>query len=172
MARYPTGFIADLKMQADIVRVIQEVVPLKKAGTSYKGLCPFHNEKTPSFHVHPDKGFFHCFGCSTGGDVLKFVELYEKLSFPEAVKSLAQRFGLQLPETDDAEHDHAAETEREALLKVHELAAAYFRDQLAAPTGGGARAYLEQRGIQPETIDALCLARRGNRWNCSGRVAL
>ena len=157
MARYPTGFIADLKMQADIVRVIQEVVPLKKAGTSYKGLCPFHNEKTPSFHVHPDKGFFHCFGCSTGGDVLKFVELYEKLSFPEAVKSLAQRFGLQLPETDDAEHDHAAETEREALLKVHELAAAYFRDQLAAPTGGGARAYLEQRGIQPETIDALCL---------------
>ena len=155
MARYPSGFIADLKMQADIVRVIQDVVPLRKAGSSYKGLCPFHNEKTPSFHVHPDKGFFHCFGCSTGGDVLKFIELYEKLSFPEAVKALAQRVGVQLPETDDHEHDRAAEAEREALVKVHELAAAYFREQLAAPSGAGARAYLEQRGIAPDTTDRL-----------------
>ncbi|MXZ73179.1 MAG: DNA primase [Acidobacteria bacterium] len=157
MARYPSGFIADLKMQADIVRVIQEVVPLRKAGNSYKGLCPFHNEKTPSFHVNPDKGFFHCFGCSTGGDVLKFIELYEKLSFPEAVKALAQRVGVQLPETDDPERDRAAEAEREALVKVHELAAAYFREQLAAPSGAGARAYLEQRGIAPETTDRLGL---------------
>ncbi|MXY23571.1 MAG: DNA primase [Acidobacteria bacterium] len=157
MARYPSGFIADLKMQADIVRVIQDVVPLRKAGNSYKGLCPFHNEKTPSFHVNPDKGFFHCFGCSTGGDVLKFIELYEKLSFPEAVKALAQRVGVQLPETDDPERDRAAEAEREALVKVHELAAAYFREQLAAPSGAGARAYLEQRGIAPDTTDRLGL---------------
>ena len=157
MARYLSGFIADLKVQADIVRVIQEVVPLRKAGNSYKGLCPFHNEKTPSFHVNPEKGFFHCFGCSTGGDVLKFIELNEKLSFPEAVKSLAQRFGVQLPEGGDPEQDRAAEAEREALLKVHELAAAYFREQLAAPSGAGARAYLEQRGIAPETTDTLGL---------------
>ena len=157
MARYPSGFIADLKMQADIVRVIQEVVPLRKAGNSYKGLCPFHNEKTPSFHVHPDKGFFYCFGCSTGGDVIKFIELYEKLSFSEAVKSLAQRFGVQLPETDDPERDRTAEAEREALVKVHELAAEYFREQLAAASGAGARAYLEQRGIDPETTESLGL---------------
>ncbi len=157
MARYPSGFIADLKMQADIVRVIQEVVPLRKAGNSYKGLCPFHSEKTPSFHVHPDKGFFYCFGCSTGGDVLKFIELYEKLSFPEAVAALAQRVGVQLPETEDPERDRTAEAEREALVKVHELAAEYFREQLAAASGAGARTYLEQRGIDPETTGSLGL---------------
>ena len=157
MARFPPGFIEDLKTQADIVRVIQAVVPLKKAGSTYKGLCPFHNEKTPSFHVNPDKGFFHCFGCSTGGDVVKFIELYEKLSFPEAVRSLAQRFGVQVPESDDPGRDRAADAEREALLKIHELAATYFRDQLAAPSGAAARAYLDGRGILPETIDALGL---------------
>lgn len=157
MARFPPGFIEDLKTQADIVRVIQAVVPLKKAGSTYKGLCPFHNEKTPSFHVNPDKGFFYCFGCSTGGDVVKFIELYEKLSFPEAVHSLAQRFGVQVPESDDPGRDRAADAEREALLKIHELAATYFRDQLAAPSGAAARAYLDGRGILPETIDALGL---------------
>ena len=157
MARFPPGFIEDLKMQADIVQVIQEVVPLKKAGSTYKGLCPFHTEKTPSFSVNQDKGFFHCFGCSTGGDVLKFIELYEKLSFPEAVRSLAQRFGVQVPESDDPGRDRAADAEREALLKVHELAAAYFRDQLASSTGAAARAYVDGRGLRPETIDALGL---------------
>ena len=157
MARFPPGFIEDLKTQADIVQVIQAVVPLKKAGSTYKGLCPFHTEKTPSFHVNPDKGFFHCFGCSTGGDVLKFIELYEKLSFPEAVRSLAQRFGVQVPESDDPGRDRAADAEREALLKVHELAAEYFRHQLAAPSGAAARAYLDRRGILPGTIDALGL---------------
>ncbi len=157
MARFPPGFIEDLKTQADIVHVIQAVVPLKKAGSTYKGLCPFHTEKTPSFHVNPEKGFFHCFGCSTGGDVLKFIELYEKLSFPEAVRSLAQRFGVQVPESDDPGRDSAADAEREALLKVHEVAAAYFRDQLAAPSGATARAYLDGRGIRPDTIDTLGL---------------
>ena len=157
MARFPPGFIEDLKMQADIVQVIQEVVPLKKAGSTYKGLCPFHTEKTPSFSVNQDKGFFHCFGCSTGGDVLKFIELYEKLSFPEAVRSLAQRFGVQVPESDDPGRDRAADAEREALLKVHELAAAYFRDQLASSTGAAARAYVDGRGLRPEIIDALGL---------------
>ena len=124
MGRFPQGFIDDLKAHADIVQVVQDAVPLKKAGSSFKGLCPFHTEKTPSFNVNRDKGFFHCFGCATGGDVVKFVELYEKLSFPEAVRLLAQRFGLEVPATGDPEHDAAAEAEREALLKVHELATA------------------------------------------------
>ena len=75
MPRFPTNFVDDLKAQADILQVIHDVVPLKKSGGTYKGLCPFHKEKTPSFHVNPDKGFFHCFGCATGGDVVKFVEL-------------------------------------------------------------------------------------------------
>ena len=157
MARFPPGFIDDLKAQADIVQVIQEVVPLKQAGATFKGLCPFHQEKTPSFTVNRDKGFFHCFGCSTGGDVLKFVELHEKLSFPEAVQSLAQRLGLQVPESDDPERDRAAVVEREALLKVHELADAYFRGQLQAAGGAAARRYLEERDIRTDTTERLGL---------------
>ena len=93
-------FIDDLKHQADIVVVIQDYVSLKKTGANYKGLCPFHGEKTPSFHVNRDKGFFHCFGCGVGGDVIKFLELHEKVGFPDAVKQLAQRFGMTLPELE------------------------------------------------------------------------
>ena len=93
MGLFPQSFIDDLRLQANIVQVIQEYVPLKKAGSTYKGLCPFHGEKTPSFHVNRDKGFFHCFGCGVGGDVFKFLELHDKLAFPDAVKQLAQRFG-------------------------------------------------------------------------------
>ena len=143
VARFPPHFVEDLKAHADIVQVVQDTVPLKKAGGGYKGLCPFHTEKTPSFHVNRDKGFFHCFGCGTGGDVVKFVELQENLSFPEAVRQLAQRFGLQVPETDDPERDAAADARREALLKLHVLATEYFRDQLARPGGARARAHLE-----------------------------
>ena len=157
MGRFPPHFIDDLKTHADIVQVVQDVVPLKKAGSTYKGLCPFHNEKTPSFHVNQEKGFFHCFGCGTGGDVVKFVELQEKLAFPEAVRLLAQRFGLQVPDSGDPERDAAADARREALLKVHSLAAAFFQQQLGEPPGRGARANLDARGIRPETIERLGL---------------
>ena len=157
MARFPQGFVEDLKTQADIVQVVQDYVPLKKAGSSYKGLCPFHTEKTPSFHVNQDKGFFHCFGCGTGGDVVKFMELQEKISFPDAVRHLAQRFGLQVPESDNPERDAAAQARREALLKLHEVAAAYFCEQLDAPAGKSARAALAKREIRPETIQRLGL---------------
>ena len=92
----PQQFIDDLKQHADIVVVIQDYVSLKKTGATYKGLCPFHGEKTPSFHVNRDKGFFHCFGCGVGGDVFKFLELHEKVGFHDAVKQLAQRFGIAL----------------------------------------------------------------------------
>ena len=157
MGRFPPHFVEDLKAHADIVQVVQDTVPLKKAGSGYKGLCPFHTEKTPSFHVNLDKGFFHCFGCGTGGDVVKFVELQENLSFPEAVRQLAQRFGLQVPESDDSERDAAADARREALLKLHVLAAEYFRDQLARPGGARARTHLEARNIWPDTIEQLGL---------------
>ena len=79
MALFPQSFIDDLRLQADIVQVVQDYVPLRKSGATYKGLCPFHGEKTPSFHVNREKGFFHCFGCGVGGDVFKFVELHEKV---------------------------------------------------------------------------------------------
>ncbi len=160
MGLFPQTFLDDLKLQANILTVIQEYVPLKKAGTSYKGNCPFHNEKTPSFTVNPDKGFFHCFGCNRGGDVFKFLELQESLAFPDAVRLLAQKFGVALPELtpgdggDDARRDSAL---REGLLKAHEIAAAYFKEQLAAPAGGRARAQLAERGVTQKTIDELGL---------------
>src|SRR6202047_2999092 len=132
---FPQTFIEDLRLQAKIVQVVQDYVPLKRSGTNYRGACPFHSEKTPSFHVNPDKGFFHCFGCGVGGDVFKFLELHEKVGFQDAVRMLAQKFCVALPEPsegngDDARRDAAL---REELLKVHEVAVAYFRDQLAGP---------------------------------------
>ena len=156
MGLFPQLFIDDLKAQADIVQVVQDYVPLKKAGTSHKGLCPFHSEKTPSFHVHGDKGFFHCFGCGVGGDVLKFLELQEKLGFQDAVRQLAQRFGVQVPEPN-TELDAAAETEREAMLGVHDAAAEFFRSRLADAVGRPAREHLDARDVTPETTELLGL---------------
>ncbi|MBI2834097.1 MAG: DNA primase, partial [Acidobacteria bacterium] len=98
MGLFPQSFIDDLRTQADIVQVVQDYVPLKRAGASYKGLCPFHAEKTPSFHVNREKGFFHCFGCGAGGDVFKFLELHQKRGFLETVRLLAGRFGVTIPE--------------------------------------------------------------------------
>lgn len=159
MPLFPQQFIDDLRLQANIVTVVQEYVPLRRAGTTYKGLCPFHGEKTPSFHVNPDKGFFHCFGCGVGGDVYKFLELHEKVAFPDAVKMLAQKFGVSLPEMTDGDSDEARRDSalREALLKAHEIAAAYFREQLASPGGARARQQLKDRGVTPQTIEQLGL---------------
>ena len=156
MGLFPQSFIDDLKAQADIVQVVQDHVPLKKAGNSYKGLCPFHSEKTPSFHVHRDKGFFHCFGCGVGGDVLKFVELQEKLGFQDAVRQLAGRFSVQVPEPD-TERDAAADAEREAQLGVHEAAAEFFRSCLAETIGRTAREHLDARDVTRETTELLGL---------------
>ena len=156
MGLFPQLFIDDLKAQADIVQVVQDYVPLKKAGNSYKGLCPFHSEKTPSFHVHRDKGFFHCFGCGAGGDVLKFLELQEKLGFQDAVRQLAQRFGVEVPEPN-TERDAAAETEREAMLGAHEAATEFFRSRLADAVGRPAREHLDARDVTHETTELLGL---------------
>jgi len=107
---FPQQFIDDLRLHANIVQVVQEFVPLKRAGATFKGLCPFHAEKTPSFHVNPEKGFFHCFGCGVGGDVFKFLELHEKVGFQDAVKMLAQKFGMSLPEPAEGEAPPGAYT--------------------------------------------------------------
>ena len=156
MGLFPQAFIDDLKAQVDIVQVVQDYVPLKRAGSSFRGLCPFHSEKTPSFHVHADKGFFHCFGCDTGGDVLKFLELQEKLGFQDAVRHLAQRFGVPVPEPE-TEQDAAAEAEREALLTVHEAASEFFQERLGDPAGRQAREHLDGRGVTGETVARLGL---------------
>ncbi|MBM3771045.1 MAG: DNA primase [Acidimicrobiia bacterium] len=158
MGLYPQSFIDELRLQANILQVVQEYVPLRKAGTnSWKGLCPFHSEKTPSFHVVPDRQFFKCHGCGKGGDVFKFLELHERLTFTEAVRFLAQKFGVALPETtneDDSRRDAGA---RESLLKMHEVASAYFREQLEGPAGARARQLIADRGINPSTAQQLGL---------------
>jgi DNA primase len=152
VALFPQSFVDDLKAQTDIVSVIGDVTPLKKAGATWKGLCPFHQEKTPSFNVNPDKGFFKCFGCGVGGDVVKFVELYQKLTFPEAVRYLATRASMPVPEIERGPEDRAEAAEREALIKLHEDAAAFFVEQLATPAGARARRELAARELNETTI--------------------
>ena len=155
--KFPQSFIDEVRSAADIVTVIGDSVSLRKAGSKYKGLCPFHGEKTPSFSVDKEKGFFHCFGCGVGGDVFKYVELQEKVGFGEAVRVLANRFGIPIPEPESGggeQRESAAE--REALVKIHEAALAYFREHLASPAGARWREYLlKDRGLTQETIDQL-----------------
>ncbi len=158
MPKFPQSFIDEVRAVADIVAVIQDYVSLKKAGASYKGLCPFHAEKSPSFTVNRDKGFFHCFGCNVGGDVFKFVELQEKLGFQDTVRHVAGKFGIPVPEMERGEGQNESAAEREALLKMQEVAAAYFAEQLASPAGARHREYLQrERGLTPETVAALTL---------------
>ncbi|MGB2716925.1 MAG: DNA primase [Vicinamibacterales bacterium] len=155
MALFPASFIDDLKSHANIVQIVQERVPLRRSGATWKGLCPFHGEKTPSFHVNDDKGFFHCFGCGVGGDVIKFVELFDKVSFPEAVRSLAGRVGLPVPEPTDVKQDADSQRERDSLLKAHEIAADWFRQQLAGPAGAAARRQLADREVSEALSERL-----------------
>ena len=152
MALFPQSFLDDLKAQTNIVALIGDVVALKKAGATYKGLCPFHQERTPSFNVNGDKGFFKCFGCGAGGDAVKFVELHQKLTFPEAIRYLAQRAGLAVPEAPGGADEREAAAVRDALVKLHEDAAAFYREQLASPAGARARREIESRGLTAETI--------------------
>jgi DNA primase len=158
MPLFPASFVEDLKAHVDIVQVVGERVQLRKAGSaSWKGLCPFHGEKTPSFHVHSDKQIFKCFGCGESGDVFKFVQKLDTLTFPDVVRQLAARAGIPVPEPEDGKEDRESARERESLLKVHEVAAAWFREQLAAPTGAAGRRLLSERGMTAETIELLAM---------------
>ena len=153
MALFPQSFLDDLKAQTDIVvghrrRRAARRRPARRGRGSVRSI----RRRRPSFNVNKDKGFFKCFGCGAGGDVVKFVELQQKLSFPEAVRYLAQRAGIQVPEAQGGPEDRAAAAEREALVKLHEEAAAFFREQLASPAGARARRELESRALTAETI--------------------
>jgi DNA primase len=149
-----SDFAQSVKQQADIVRVVGEYITLKKAGAqNYSGLCPFHGEKTPSFSVHVTRQFYHCFGCGVSGDVFKFVQEIDKVSFPEAVKIVAQKCGIALPKREFSSPEEAAESRlRGRLLELHEQATVFFEDQLKSPEGARAREYLTGRGLKPETI--------------------
>jgi DNA primase len=150
----PGDFAYTLKQQADIVRVIGDYVKLKKAGAqNFSGLCPFHNEKTPSFSVHQTRQFFHCFGCGVSGDVFSFVQKIENITFPEAVRLVAQKLGVPMPKQHFDSPAEAREAKlRGALIELHEKACVFFEEQLRRPEGANAREYLKNRGLTDEAI--------------------
>jgi len=149
--------VEDVRAAADIVKIVGDYVQLRKAGANMMGLCPFHQEKTPSFAVHPAKQIFHCFGCGVGGDVFKFIMLVENLSFPEALERLADKVGVRLVETGHKGNDSKSH-ERTALYKIHEAAAKFYAAQLTGTSEGrAARAYLLDRGLKDEVIGRFLL---------------
>jgi DNA primase len=147
-------FKETLKQQADIVRIAGDYVKLRKAGAqNFSGLCPFHSEKTPSFSVHATRQFYHCFGCGASGDVFSFVQKIENISFPEAVRLIAQKLGVPMPQVAFSSPAEAKEAHlRGALLEVQECAAGFFQEYLRRPEGAHAREYLKGRGLDDETI--------------------
>ena len=151
------GFAQSVKQQADIVRIIGEYVRLSKGGAqSFKGLCPFHKEKTPSFNVQAAQQFFHCFGCGQSGDVFTFVQKMENVSFPEAVRAVAQKSGIPLPKREFSSPEEAqAARLRSRLLEIHDQACSYFEEQLKSPEAARAREYLTGRGVTADAITAF-----------------
>ena len=148
------SFAERVKQQADIVRVVGEYVRLKKSGQNFLGLCPFHQEKTPSFNVHPVKQIYHCFGCGVGGDVFKFVMELDKCTFPEAIRTVAEKCGIAIPKPRERSPEERRENQqRSALVEVHREAAAFFARQLhESAEGKVAYAYLEDRGLNREAM--------------------
>lgn len=159
-------FIDRLRSQSDIVSVISEYVPLKKRGKNYWGCCPFHHEKTPSFSVTPDKGFFYCFGCQTGGNVFNFLMKLENLTFMEAVKKLAAKMNVPVPEKEKSEHERQVEREMAGLLKANATASDFFHSCLTKTSyGKAAREYLKARGVDDETVAAFRLGFAPKAWD-------
>ena len=148
------SFAERVKQQADIVRVVGEYVQLKKAGQNFRGLCPFHSEKTPSFNVHPTRQIYHCFGCGKGGDVFNFVMEMEKCEFPEAIRIAAEKCGIPVPKQKERSPEERKENQqRAALVEMHREAQAFFVKQLeGTPEGKAARAYLEDRGLDKDAL--------------------
>ncbi len=148
------NFKETLKQQADIVRIVGDYVKLRKAGAqNSSGLCPFHSEKTPSFSVHATRQFYHCFGCGASGDVFSFVQKVENVSFPEAVRLIAQKLGVPMPKVAFSSPQEARDAQRRgSLLDIHERATVFFRECLRRPEGAHAREYLKGRGLDDDTI--------------------
>ena len=145
--------VDQVRAAADIVKIVGDYVKLRKSGANYTGLCPFHQEKTPSFAVHPLKQIFHCFGCGVGGDVFKFVMLMDSLPFPEALRRVAEKVGVQIEERAGEETYDANTKLRASLMKLHEVAAKFYASQLGGTAEGRmARAYLSDRGITDEMV--------------------
>jgi DNA primase len=151
---FANDFAQTLKQQADIVRIVGGYISLRKSGAqNYSGLCPFHKEKSPSFSVHAARQFYHCFGCQVSGDVFSFVQKIENITFPEAVRAVAQKLGVPMPKQAFSTEAEAKDARlRTALLEIHERACVFFQECLRRPEGARAREYLTGRGLNEDTI--------------------
>jgi DNA primase catalytic core len=161
----PDEVIAEIRARADIVSVIGQHVQLKRAGRNWKGLCPFHGEKSPSFNVAPDKGFFYCFGCQKKGDVFTFVMELSGKSFIEAAETLAAQCGVTIPETAANPEAARVRGERTQMLAINKLATQFFAETLASPRGAPGRAYLDTRAIGAEQRAAFQLGYAPADWH-------
>jgi DNA primase len=151
----PGDFAYTVKQQADIVRIVGEYIKLRKSGAqNFVGVCPFHNEKTGSFSVHATRQFYHCFGCGVSGDVFSFVQKIENITFPEAVRLVAQKLGIAVPKMQFSSPQEAAEAkQRTVLIDLNETACQWFQEQLRRPEAAAAREYLKSRGLDQKGID-------------------
>ncbi len=161
MATYSHEVLDEIRARIDIIDVVGQFVSLRKAGQNWKGLCPFHTEKTPSFMVNPAKGIFHCFGCGVGGDAFGFVMRQDRLSFPEAVRTLARRAAVDLPE----DHARGSDGDREELHRAMGLALGFYVEKLWQPAGERARKYLDSRGVDPEVAKRFSLGYAPDGWD-------
>lgn len=162
----PRNFIDDLVERADIVDIIDSRVKLKKAGRNYQALCPFHDEKSPSFSVNPDKQFYYCFGCGAGGNVLSFVMDYERLDFPQAIENLAHYYGLEVPREQLNPQQEKTQKRKRDLYDIMEGAARFYREQLTLMQNSQvANAYVRQRGISPEIAQQYGIGYAPDAWD-------
>ncbi len=159
---------------ANIVDVVSEFVTLRKAGVNYKGLCPFHNEKTPSFVVSPAKGFCHCFSCGKGGNAVGFIMEHEQMTYPEALRWLAKKYHIEIKERELSDEEKREESERESLFLLNEWAVDYFRNNLMSTDEGQAMGmqYLRSRGFRDDTIDKFKLGYALPQWDALAKAAL
>jgi DNA primase len=164
MSRFSEQFIHQVQQATDIVDLVSQYVTLKHSGKELKGLCPFHDDHSPSMFVSPAKQIFKCFVCQAGGSVFQFVGLYDKLSFPEAVKALAQRAGIPIPEDSNAPAG-PEDLSKAELTKLTAFAAKFFRGQLDSPAGRGAMEYATKRGLTPQSLDRFCLGFAPDSWD-------
>lgn len=167
MARFADEHIAEIRSRLDIVSYIGRYVSLKPSGRNFLGLCPFHQEKTPSFNVNRERQFFHCFGCNEGGDIFTFVMKHENLTFPEAAERLAQEAGVKLPDTRPhrSEAEERLREQEAAYIRANTIAAKYFSASLRSPAARAANQYLRQRGISAAVAQQFGIGYAPNSWH-------